>query len=92
VLVLQLLAVFAAGDATLESGARMEVIAMSSSAEHPQRRGCDDLGSLEELVRDTPGAHPIDSVDELRSEAFETDEELDEFLAFVAAARHADLA
>jgi hypothetical protein len=47
---------------------------------------------LEELVRRTPGAHPISSPDELRSDAFETDEELDEFLAFVAAARHADLA
>ena len=70
----------------------MEVIAMSSSAEHPQRRGSDDLVPLEELVQDTPGAHPISSVDELRSDAFETDEELDEFLAFVAASRHADLA
>jgi len=70
----------------------MEVTAMSSSAEHPQRRGSEDLVPLEELVRDTPGAHPIGSVDELRSGAFETDEELDEFLAFVTASRHADLA
>jgi hypothetical protein len=70
----------------------MEVIVMSSSAEHPQRRGSEDLVPLEELVQDTPGAHPMISVDELRSDAFETDEELDEFLAFVAASRHADLA
>ena len=70
----------------------MEVTAMSSSAEHPQHRGSDALVPLEELVRDTPGAHPISSTDELRSDAFETDEELDEFLAFVAASRHSDLA
>jgi len=37
----------------------------------------------------TPGAHPITSIGELRSDAFETDE-LDEFLAFVTESRHAD--
>jgi hypothetical protein len=40
----------------------------------------------------TPGALPIRPVDELRSDGFSTDEELDEFLAFVAASRHADVA
>lgn len=54
--------------------------------------GHADLVPLEQLIRDTPGAHPITSVGELRSGAFETDEELDEFLAFVAESRHADLA
>ena len=38
------------------------------------------------------GLHPISSLDELRSEAFGTDAELEEFLAFVAASRRADLA
>jgi hypothetical protein len=47
---------------------------------------------LDELIRQTPGAHAIRSIDELRSDAFETDEELDEFLAFVTESRHADLA
>jgi hypothetical protein len=47
---------------------------------------------LAELIQHTPGAHPITSVDELRNDAFATDEELDEFLAFVARSRHADLA
>jgi hypothetical protein len=38
------------------------------------------------------GAHPIGTLYELRCDAFETDEELDAFLAFVAGSRHADLA
>jgi hypothetical protein len=67
---------------------------MSSSAEHEHPRPAvgEDLIPLEELVQRTPGAHPISSMDELRSDAFETDEELDEFLAFVTESRHADLA
>jgi hypothetical protein len=68
------------------------VIVMSSSAEHPPRRGSEDLMPLDGLVLGTPGAHPISSVDELRCDVFETDEELDEFLALVAMSRHADLA
>lgn len=71
----------------------MEVIATSTDAEPAPRPGRDtDLAPLEELIRQTPGAHPIRSVDELRSGAFDTDEELDEFLAFVTRSRHADLA
>lgn len=70
----------------------MEVVATSTSAEQPQRAGSDDLLPLDALIRDTPGAHPISSVDELRCDAFETDQELDEFLAFVTDSRHADLA
>ena len=70
----------------------MEVVATSTSAEQPQQAGSDDLLPLDELIRDTPGAHPISSVDELLCDAFETDQELDEFLVFVAESRHADLA
>ena len=70
----------------------MEVIATSTGAEHSQRPDGEDLVPLEELIRRTPGAHPISSVDELRCDAFETDKELDEFLAFVTQSRHADLA
>jgi hypothetical protein len=68
----------------------MEVVA--TSAEQSRRAGSDDLLPLDELIRETPGAHPISSVDELRCDAFEADEELDEFLAFVAESRHADIA
>jgi len=71
----------------------MEVVATSSSAEYPQRHlGGTDLVPLDELIRQTPGAHPIGTLDEFRCDAFETDEELEAFLAFVAASRHADLA
>jgi hypothetical protein len=65
---------------------------VGTSAEHPRRAGGSDLVPLEELIRGTRGAHPIGSVDELRCDAFESDEELDEFLAFVTQSRHADLA
>jgi len=65
---------------------------MSTSAEHERPAGGEDLIPLEELIRRTPGAHPISSVDELHSDAFQTDEELDQFLAFVTESRHADLA
>jgi hypothetical protein len=65
---------------------------MSTSAGHPRQASGEDLIPLEELIRRTPGAHAIRSVDELRSDAFQTDEELDQFLAFVTESRHADLA
>lgn len=69
-----------------------EVVPTSTSAEHPEPVRADDLTPLDELIRQTPGAHPISSADELRCDAFETDEELDEFLVFVAESRHADIA
>jgi hypothetical protein len=75
-------------DATLEP----EAIATSTSAEDSQRPDGEDLVPLEELIRRTPGAHPIRSMDELRCDVFETDEELDEFLAFVTQSRHVGLA
>jgi hypothetical protein len=68
------------------------VVPTSTSAEYRHDRGGEDLIPLDELIRQTPGAHPIGSVDELRCDAFETDEELKEFLAFVSESRHADLA
>jgi hypothetical protein len=65
---------------------------MSTNAEHERSANGEELIPLEELIRRTPGAHPISSVDELRNDAFETDEELEDFLAFVTESRHADLA
>ena len=43
--------------------------------------------ALDEQAR-RKGVHPIASVDELRADVFETDEELDEFLADLDAFRH----
>jgi hypothetical protein len=68
------------------------VVPISTGAEHPQHAQADDLTPLDKLIRQTPGAHPIGSVDELRCDAFGSDEELDEFLAFVTGSRQADLA
>jgi hypothetical protein len=69
-----------------------EVVTTSADAEQvPRPGGRRDLVPLDQLICETPGAHAIGSIDELRSDAFETDEELDEFLAFVTKSRHADL-
>lgn len=66
---------------------------MSAGAERAPLPGTGgDLVPLDQLVARTPGAHPVVSVDELCSDAFETDDELDEFLAFVTESRHADVA
>jgi hypothetical protein len=66
---------------------------MSSGAEHigrPTVRRRHE--SLDEQVR-RRGLKPIKSVDDLVCEGiFDTDEELDEFLAFTYAARRSDLA
>ena len=78
-------------DRGCDTRTKTEVSATSTSAEHPQQPDGEDPVPLEELIRQTPAAHPIRSMDELRCDAFETDEELDEFLAFVAESRHADL-
>jgi hypothetical protein len=48
--------------------------------------------ALEDALR-TEGAQPIESADGLADEAiFESDDELDDFLAFTYAARRADIA
>ncbi len=46
---------------------------------------------LEEQAR-RKGVHPIASVDELRADVFESDEELDEFLADLEDFRHEHMA
>lgn len=58
------------------------------AAEPPGRRSV----SLDELAR-CKQVRPIESSDDLAEDGvFDTDEELDAFLAHVRAARHADLA
>lgn len=47
--------------------------------------------SAEELARQQ-GVRPIKSADDLRADLFESDDELDEFLADVHASRQANLA
>jgi hypothetical protein len=55
----------------------------------PPDRGAE---SLDEQAR-RKGVRPIQSADDLaQNDIFDTDEELDAFLAHVAAMRHADLA
>jgi len=69
-----------------------KVIAATTSARHWFHSGDQGLTPLAELIRQTAGARPISSVDDLRCDAFETGEELDEFLTFVADSRQAHLA
>ena len=60
---------------------------MSSAAEEALQAAEADLLPLGELIRRTPGAHRIGSIDDLRCDAFDSEEELGEFLAFVAESR-----
>ena len=58
----------------------------------PEGWGTAEHVPVEELLR-RQGVRPIESVDELaRPDLFESDEELDEFLAMVYADRHTGLA
>jgi hypothetical protein len=75
----------------VQSEAR-EVVATSASPEYQRHLASEDLVPLDELIAQTAGAHPIGSIDELRCDVFDTDDELDEFLASVTESRHADLA
>ncbi|HVQ90785.1 MAG TPA: hypothetical protein VMU51_07090 [Mycobacteriales bacterium] len=57
-----------------------------------QRPSAGDDVSLDELARQQ-GVGPVRSVHDMaRPHIFESDEELDEFLAHVSASRHANLA
>jgi hypothetical protein len=69
-----------------------KVIAARTSARHWLHPGDQGLMPLAELIRQTAGARPISSVDDLRCDAFETGQELDEFLAFVADSRQSNFA
>jgi len=60
------------------------MVVATSSGEDPS----PSADALDELIRRTPGAHPIGVTDDLRCDAFDTVEELEEFLAFVAESRH----
>jgi hypothetical protein len=63
----------------------------TNSADDGPRRREPGRPSVEELAR-RQGVRPIASVDELaRDDVFESDEELDEFLAFIQRMRHSDV-
>jgi hypothetical protein len=64
---------------------------MSSTADRLPHPPAEGLVPVEELAR-RQGVQPVSSVDDLaRDDVFETDAELDEFLTFVTALRHADM-
>lgn len=64
-------------------------VAMSTGAEDPVRP-CG-RATVEEQVR-RRGLRPLASLDELRADVWESDAELEEFLAFLRESRSADLA
>lgn len=64
----------------------------SSNAEHLPEWGTAEHVPVEELLR-RQGVRPIKSVDELACpDLFESDDELDEFIAFIRASRNVELA
>ena len=65
---------------------------MTTSSDHTDSVQSRPAGrvSLDELAR-RKGVRPVESMDELVCEVFDTDEELEEFLASTYAARRADL-
>lgn len=72
--------------------AATEVIMTTSNAEYPERLPVSERVSVEELAW-RKGVRPIESAEDLAQDGvFDTDEELDAFLAHVTATRHADLA
>lgn len=64
----------------------------SNSADRLPDWGTAEHVPTEELLR-RQGIHPIESIEELaRPDLFESDDEVDEFIAFVRASRHTGLA
>jgi hypothetical protein len=59
--------------------------------EHPAYPPLRPRLSVEELLA-AKNTQPIRSLDDLTADTFESDEELEEFLAFIHAERHRDVA
>ena len=73
------------------AGTGAEVSAVTSGAEYGEHQVRGRV-PLDELAR-RKGVRPIQSIDDLAQDGvFESDEELEAFLAHVYASRHADLA
>jgi hypothetical protein len=65
---------------------------MTTGAEHTPHPGSAGSVPLDELAR-RKGVRPVESVEDMAEDGvFESDEELEAFLAHVYATRHADLA
>jgi hypothetical protein len=73
-------------------GPVLEVTVTTSRADYEAQPPRGGSVSIEELAR-RKGVRPVESVEDMAQDGvFESDEELEEFLAHVYAARHADLA
>lgn len=64
---------------------------MTSDADHPGSPAVRPRLSVEDMLA-AKDAQPIHSLDDLAADTFESDEELEEFLAFTFAERHRDTA
>lgn len=62
-----------------------------SDPDHGRLMPVYPLLSVEDMLA-AKGTQPIQSVDELAAETFESDEELEDFLSFTYAERHRDIA
>lgn len=60
-------------------------------ADHPIYPPLRPSQTVEELLA-AKGTKPISSLDDLRADTFEDEEELEEFLALIAAERHRNVA
>lgn len=71
--------------------AMVEVPMSTPDADHPAYPPIRPRLSVEELLA-AKNTQPIRSLDDLAADTFESDEELEEFLAFTYAERHRDVA
>lgn len=74
----------------MEAG-RGEAVAMAHPERSTRRVADPEHVSLRELAR-RQGVRPVESADDLAADVFDSDEELDEFLAAVADWRRAEFA
>jgi hypothetical protein len=76
----------------LHEGLTVEGAAMTTdSADHRPNHEPSGLGSIDELIRQQ-GVPAVRTIDDLASDdVFDTDDEVDEFLIFVAEERNASL-
>jgi hypothetical protein len=70
----------------------LEEVTMSTNSDNTHHIPARAAGrvSLDELAR-RKGVRPVESMEELACDVFDTDDELDEFLTSTYAARRADL-
>jgi hypothetical protein len=71
---------------------RKEGLGMTSSASYEGESPATRLESIEEQIR-RKGIRPVESIEDFAQDGiFESDEEVEQFLAYIYAARQADLA